>query len=82
MTTHELKTWPKMYRDVVNQDKKFEVRKNDRDFKVGDTLSLLEYDPIEREFTGAEHRVFVEYLLEGGEFGIDEGHVVMGIISP
>lgn len=36
---HNLKTLPKWYKDVVSGAKTFEVRRKDRNFKVGDTLS-------------------------------------------
>lgn len=42
---HELKTWP-IYFDRVWEGKKgFEVRKNDRDFQAGDTVTLREFEP-------------------------------------
>lgn len=40
MTIHELKTWPDFFRDVADGRKKFEIRKDDRDYKVGDLLRL------------------------------------------
>lgn len=42
---HDLKCWPKYYEYVASGDKTFEVRRNDRDFRVGDTLLLREYEP-------------------------------------
>ena len=44
---HELKVWPEFYKALENKTKQFEVRKNDRDFKVGDNLILLEFEPCE-----------------------------------
>jgi hypothetical protein len=43
MTVHELKTSHKLFVDVYNGVKKFDVRYNDRGFAVGDTLLLKEY---------------------------------------
>lgn len=40
MTTHELKLDIRYFDDVKSGKKNFEIRKNDRDFKVGDTLIL------------------------------------------
>jgi len=40
MKTHELKLDIKYFDDVKSGKKNFEIRKNDRDFKVGDILEL------------------------------------------
>ena len=40
--THELKILPEQFWSVVAGHKKAELRKNDRDFKVGDTIILWE----------------------------------------
>ena len=42
---HELKTWVCFYNPVISGKKTFEVRQNDRGFKVGDTLLLKEFMP-------------------------------------
>lgn len=43
--THELKIWPQFYKLVAEGSKTFEVRKNDRDFQVGDEVKLKYFDP-------------------------------------
>ncbi len=40
MKIHELKLDTKYFNDVKSGKKNFEIRKNDRDFKVGDILNL------------------------------------------
>lgn len=42
---HELKTWPEFYRSTQDNKKLFELRLDDRNFKVGDELHLREFDP-------------------------------------
>lgn len=42
--SHDLKTYPFYFNAVLVGMKKFEVRKNDRDFKIGDFLYLKEFD--------------------------------------
>ena len=76
---HELKTWPTYFNSIRNGFKTFEVRKNDRDFKSGDTLLFQEYNPNDEYFTGACITKIVSYILKGGQFGIEEGYCVMGL---
>jgi hypothetical protein len=78
--THSLKTWPEPFSATIHGQKRFEFRKNDRDFKVGDKLSLHEWDPTKEKYTGRSVVRFVTYILHGPEFGIPTGHVVMSII--
>lgn len=42
--THELKTYPKYFQETIEGNKPFEIRKNDRNFQVGDVLILKEWD--------------------------------------
>ena len=44
--THELKTYPKYFQETIEGNKPFEIRKNDRNFQVGDVLILKEWDNI------------------------------------
>lgn len=78
-TTHRLKTWKPYFDDIVQGRKTFEVRRLDRDFRVGDTLELLETEPSGTPYTGREADVLVTYMLPGGTFGIEDGCCVLGI---
>lgn len=77
--THELKTWPAYYGAVACGLKPFEVRKADRDFRVGDLLHLREWDPETQTYTGASLIRSVTYVLKGGQFGVEVGYVVLGL---
>lgn len=76
---HELKTWPEYFKAIEDGRKNFEVRYNDRNFQVGDTLILQEYDPDKKRFTGEWERRIVSYILPGGGFGIEQGYVILGL---
>lgn len=77
--THNLKTWPSYFLGVMLGTKTFEVRKNDRDFQVGDILNLQEFTPSTKIYTGREIQKQVTYILKGGDFGIAEDTVVLGL---
>jgi len=61
MKVHELKSWPDQFEAVKDGDKRFEFRKNDRGFQVGDLLHLRKFYPCERchgtgrDYTHAGH---------------------------
>ena len=55
MKTHHLKTWPSFFQDVRDGTKRFEVRKNDRDFATGDHLVLHEFKPDSSRMLGGDY---------------------------
>ena len=74
-TSHMLKIWPSFFRAVCDGHKSFEVRLNDRDYKVGDTLELCEFGHAEG-FTGNRVYKTVDYIYSG--LGVAEGYAVLG----
>jgi hypothetical protein len=40
---HFLKSWPEFFEEVVAERKRFEVRRNDRDYRARDLLVLQEW---------------------------------------
>lgn len=76
---HELKIRPEFLQRIKSGTKTFEIRKNDRDFQVGDTLLLKEFDPaIGWPDHGAYESVLVEVVYITS-FEQKDGYVVMGI---
>ena len=49
---HELKIWPEHFPHVQSGYKPIELRKNDRQYMVGDVLKLMEWDPETGAYTG------------------------------
>jgi hypothetical protein len=84
---HELKCWPPYFEHILLGQKTFEVRSiADRSFAVGDKLLLREFDgsllyrePVTEGYTGRTCERLVTYVLGDGDFGIQEGHVVLGL---
>ena len=71
---HELKIKSKYFRAVVSGEKKFEIRKNDRNFHVGDTVTLCEVDEgLNR--TGRNIAVIISYMTD---YEQKEGYIVFG----
>lgn len=81
---HQLKITPKYFDDVVAGIKTFEVRKNDRNFHVGDFLALNEITPHECNAkhehleTGRSVLMHVHYILDDPAY-VKEGYVIMEI---
>ena len=73
---HELKIAPNYFEKVVSKEKSFEVRYNDRDFKIGDILKLMEY--VDGSYTGQSIYVKVTYILREFE-GLQPNFVVLSI---
>jgi hypothetical protein len=85
-TIYRLKTWPEFFQAVKDGRKNFEVRKNDRSFCVGDELLLEEFvpenyynDQPEAYYTGQVCHRKIHYILNGGQFGVEEGYVVLAL---
>lgn len=79
MATHNLKILPEHFKNVIEGTKRFEVRRNDRNFKNGDGLCLEEYDLQTKQYTGQSKYFIVTNILYGGQYGIQEGFCVMSI---
>lgn len=77
MAIHRLKTWPCYFVEVISGRKNFEVRKNDRGFKTGDLLDLIEWDPDTGDFTGRQCRREVTYILDNSNPFVALGDMVI-----
>ena len=75
---HELKILPEYFEAIKSGAKNFEIRLNDRDYKLHDELVLKEWD--RGEYTGREIHRWVAYIYHGdGTYGIEAGTVVMAL---
>ena len=86
MTVHRLKSWPEFFEPLLDGSKTFELRKNDRDYRVGDHLLLQEYEPRTDTYTGREIGRRVSYVLTGAGVGsiaplkgLAMGYAILGL---
>ena len=88
MKLHELKIKHKYYIEVEDGTKMFELRKNDRDYRVGDLIRFIE---VKKECNN-DYGVYVDRLIEKDdlyrityvlknvpEYGLDKDYCILGI---
>lgn len=72
---HFLKTWPEHFQAIHSGNKKFELRKADRDFHVNDFIVLQEYFPEQKTYGGRNLIVQITYIFDNisnsEDWGID-----------
>jgi hypothetical protein len=81
-TIHSLKCWPPYFDAIGDGRKTFEVRKLDRDFRVGDMLHLHEVTPPRMKPTSRHLLCFITCKMDGPQFGIRKGWTVLGLRLP
>ena len=80
MTTHELKIMCNFANAIVDGDKTFEIRENDRGFQKGDRVKfhVLDMNGIAFPSHVLSKRTYeITYVLNG--WGLKENYVVFGI---
>lgn len=81
MTTHDLKCLKQFMSRIQTGQKTFEIRKNDRDYQVGDVLRLHQYDPeskVQWNYEGRHLMITAEITYMTSAYQQD-GYVVLGI---
>jgi hypothetical protein len=49
---HHVKSWPQYFKPIKAGFRTHELRRNDRDYNVGDLMVLEEFDPATKGYTG------------------------------
>ncbi len=83
---HELKVLPPYFDAVIDGRKTFEIRKDDRGFQAGDTVTLREYDPEYKGFyqpekdmyTGRTYNAKIGYVTA---YAQQHGYVVFSLTA-
>lgn len=86
MAMHDVKIWPEFFDDVQTGRKSFELRKNDRGYKVGDLILFREWEPNTATFSGRHCTKLICYVLDGiGQgaikpfHGLIIGYAILGL---
>jgi len=77
--THRLKVAPEFWGDLYSGAKTFEIRKNDRDYQVGDFLELNAYDKSQDKFINTYKTLFFKVSCVFNAFGLQDGFVCLGL---
>ncbi|WP_317988492.1 DUF3850 domain-containing protein [Escherichia coli] len=75
--THDLKIYPEFFSAVCTGVKRAELRKNDRDYRVGDTLHLMETPRGSCHRTGEFINVTITHIADVGEWM--PGYVLLSV---
>ena len=77
---HTKKIQHKYFEDIFKNGKKFEIRKNDCDYQVGDFVILAEYDgekPMNNSVL-----VEITYVLKDiPQYGLDKDYCIFGFVE-
>lgn len=75
---HEIKISPRYFNEVVKGNKRFEIRKDDRSYEIGDLINLREY--TDGEYTGRDCTLPIQYILRDcPEHGLMDGYCILGL---
>ena len=73
---HTIRIWPEYFEAVLNGTKTFELRKDDRDYSVGDSVVLMEF--TDGRFTGRSVKKRITFKLSDFD-GLQEGYCIFSI---
>jgi hypothetical protein len=59
---HEMKSWPWFFEEFLSGNKLHDMRKNDRNYEVGDKVMLQEFDPRTGKYSGRELLTKITYI--------------------
>ena len=76
---HELKIKSNYFELVKHEQKKFELRKDDRDFNVGDVLKLNEIDENGNPTGNYVKRKVMYILRDCPEYGLQDGYCILSL---
>ena len=79
ITIHKLKILPQYAELHLMNKKNWELRKNDRNFKIGDKIDFQIIDRPNSFLGKGFYRRDIDYVFEGGEYGLEKGYCILSI---
>lgn len=67
MNIHRIKSWPKFFQPLSNGQRTHELRRNDREYKVGDVLELREFLYNEKVYSGRVIQMAITSITSASE---------------
>lgn len=77
-TVHYLRTWTPLFKELKCGLRQIDIRKNDRNFKVGDTLILDEFNPETQKHIGNWTPKLITHVIDDERY-VKNGYVVLGM---
>jgi len=82
MSIKELKILKNYFNDILFNNKRFELRKNDKNFLINDVIILREFDDINNSYTYySENKITIRiiYVLKDVEkYGLNKDYCIFG----
>lgn len=79
VVVHTLKVDPEFFRALVSGEKRYELRRDDRGFSVGDYLELREWETADSVYTGRSVVRKITSILRNFP-GLVDGYCVLSLI--
>ncbi len=83
--THHVKSWSQFFYPIKHGLKKHDLRKNDRNYAVGDILVLEEYDMQGGRYTGESVRAQITFITNSqfpcafSSAVLDKGYAILSL---
>jgi hypothetical protein len=78
MPHHTIKAHPKFFEALWDGRKRFELRKNDRNYLEGDILHIQEWDPTTKLYSGRIVSALASYILSN-HIGLPDEYCIISL---
>ena len=78
---HDLKCWPMFFEQLKSGEKTFEIRKDDRGYKVHDILMIREFDGTLNEYTASAPLWFRVTSVMKGIMGLQANYACLSLMA-